>query len=255
MKKIIIIILLFISIPCFAWDFESAISGYEPVYFLFGDMQDQVLFQISAKYNLIYPSKIGAYAAYTQQSWWHLYDSSSPFNETNYQPELFWLIDRENKDIFFNNFKYIDYIRISPICHKSNGEDKDRNRSINSSYVKVQLSNRGYYIFGLSGKLFCLYGLASENSDIRDYKGFFEGEFFIKNRSKTVKYFDKEKVYFKYGGNFITKKGWFESGLRLRLITSKIQPYLLLQFWHGYGESLINYNKKETNFRVGITFQ
>lgn len=48
--------------------------------------------------------------------------------------------------------------------------------------------------------------------------------------------------------------GWIEAGLLIRPFNSVIKPYLLFQFYHGYGETLIGYDKSYTRFRLGMTF-
>ena len=126
MKKFmyVIAILIFFFLAMFAAygkEYESPMSMYKDNYFIAGGTDDQVKFQVSAKYNIFYPANIGVYVAYSQTSWWKLYDYSSPFYESNYMPEAFW--EFTSGDNCFNNYKmpYVDYIRISPIYHRSNG--------------------------------------------------------------------------------------------------------------------------------------
>lgn len=252
MKKFLMCVFLIIPQLLFSQIYESPITSYKSNYFLFGNMNDQALFQLSMKYNLLYPSKYGIFAGYTQKAWWKLYDASSPFDEFNHEPELFFVF--KNKNNFLNkNLGIIDYIQFSPICHKSNGEDGNKSKSINTIYNKIQISYGKRYNIGTSLKLFAYYN--KEEKDINKYTGYYINEIFLKMKSKTIKYFDKEKFYIRHGFNFNSMKGWMESGLKARLITSRIQPYLFIQLFHGYGESMINYNKKETNIRIGITFK
>src|SRR4030065_248977 len=68
----------------------EAISEYKPTYIIAGDKESQVKYQVSLKYALVYPYNSGVYFAYTQLSKWNIYDRSSPFKESNYQPSIFW---------------------------------------------------------------------------------------------------------------------------------------------------------------------
>lgn len=245
---------LFIPSLLIANQYEEPMSIYKSNYFISGDKEDQVKFQLSIKYNLVYPSKLGIYAGYTQLAWWKLYDKSSPFDEFNHEPELFLLF--KNNDNFLNyNMGIIDYIQISPICHKSNGESGDLSRNINTYYSKIQISYGKRYNVGTNLTFHQYYSKAKQNKDIQDYSGYYSHEVFFQVRSRSVNFFDKEKIYFKHGMNFEKRKGWLETGIKLRIITSKIQPYFLFQVFHGYGESMIYYNVKDTRIRLGFTFE
>jgi outer membrane phospholipase A len=51
---------------------------------------------------------------------------------------------------------------------------------------------------------------------------------------------------------FDASKGWLEAGLKFRMLLRSIQPHIYILLFHGYGESMINYNKKTTAIRAGI---
>ena len=111
------------------------------------------------------------------------------------------------------------------------------------------------YNFGLVAKIFNYYNKSSKNRDIEKYQGYAEGELFFQLKSRTVEYFDKEKIYVKGGGSIEDRKGWIEGGIRVRCITTVFQPFLFVQVYHGYAEKLVDYNKKDTAIRAGITFE
>ena len=254
MKKAILFLILMYSTAGMASVFQTAIQPYQPVYFVAGDKEDQVKFQVSAKYSLIFPSTIGLYAAYTQKAWWKLYDESSPFYEFNHEPELFWIF--ESKKNFMNlDTGYLDYFQVAPIYHKSNGRDGEGSRSINCYYARAQFSVGEVYNFGIVAKIFGYYSKAIENKDIEKYQGYVEGEAFFQLKSRAVEYFDKEKIYIKGGGSISDRKGWIEGGIRVRIVTTVFQPFFFVQAYHGYAEKLIDYNKKDTAIRAGITFE
>ena len=255
MKQVIILLcIMLIATLAFAHTYESPMQLYHANYFILGDEQDQVKFQVSAKYNLIYPSNIGVWVAYTQKAFWHLYDSSAPFWEFNHEPEVFWCFESK-KNIFNVDTGLLDYIQLSPWYHKSNGRDGEESRSMNLYYAEIQLSVGQVYNVGVMGKVFAYHDVSSKNKDIEDYLGKCEGMIFFQLKSKTVEYFDKEKIYIKGGGNVDTKKYWVEGGAKVRLLTTLFQPFLYVQVFHGYGEAMVNYNKKDTAVRVGLTFE
>lgn len=253
MRKIIAIVLIFLATQGFAKEFESPMSPYQDNYIIAGDSDDQVKFQFSAKYNLFYPFNSGLYFGYTQRSFWKLYDDSSPFVETNYMPEGFYRFESGNNSFKDYVIPYIDYIQVSPIAHKSNGRDGLDSRSINIYYGQIQFSKGEVVNVGANVKVFGYYNKAKENADINDYNKNYEADIFIKLRSKTVLYLDKEELHLKFGGNPMDK-GWFAVEARVRILSTYVQPKLFFQYREGYDEFMINYNEKTKSIRVGVIF-
>ena len=254
MKKTFIslcIILVSITVLAEQKEYENPMSTYHENYFIMGDENDQTKFQVSAKYALFYPSKVGLYAGYTQRSLWNTYDKSTPFAETNYMPEMFYRIENNN-NLFDWNLVIIDYIQLSPIFHKSNGRDGLDSRGINTYYGQIQLSYGEVYNIGVNIKGFNYYTKSKKNSDIEDYQGYYEADVFFKLRSKNVQYLDKEELHVKFGSG--KDKGWVCGEMSFRILTTYVQPKLFIQVYHGYGEWIIDYNKKDTTIRAGLVF-
>lgn len=236
----------------FGAEYENPMSTYHDNYFVAGDVEDQVKIQLSAKYNLFYPSHAGAYFGYEQMSNWFVYKGRDTFY-TMYQPEAFYRFE-SGKNIFKDYvISGVDYIQFSPIKHCSTGVEGEDHRSINQAYGQIQLSVGEVYNVGINLKGFRYYTRDEQNRDINDYKKFYEAEAFFKIRSKTVEYLDKEEVKVKITGNPIGK-GSIEGTLTFRLISSKIQPRLFVQYFRGYGEFMVNYNKKSEAIRAGFVF-
>lgn len=251
MRKFIYVFLICIfSVNIYA-DYESPMTKYKDNYFIAGN--EDVKFQVSAKYNIFYPFDSGIYFGYTQKSWWKIYDSSSPFYETNYMPEAF--IQFESGRNMFGDavIPGIDYIKVSPIFHKSNGQDEADNRSLNLYYGEIQVSAGDIVNIGASGKVFGYYNKAKENYDINKYNKNYEANIFIKLKSKNVQYLDKEELNIRFAGN-PAGNGWYEVEFKVRILTTYVQPKLFFQFRNGYDEFLINYNEKHKSFRAGLVF-
>lgn len=254
MKRIIIsLCIMLISITVFAEkkEYENPMSTYHENYFIIGDEDDQTKFQVSVKYALLFPSKIGFYVGYTQRSLWKTYDKSSPFAETNYMPEMFYRFESK-QNIFDWNLGIIDYIQVSPIFHKSNGRDGLDSRGINTYYGQIQVSYGEVYNIGINIKGFNYYTKSKKNSDIEDYQGYYEADVFFKLKSKSVQYLDKEEFHVKFGSG--KDKGWVCGEMSFRILTTYVQPKLFIQVYHGYGEWIIDYNKKDTTIRAGLVF-
>lgn len=253
-KSILIILMCIISLNIYAKEYQNPMTPYQDNYFISGDeKEDQVKFQFSAKYNLLYPFNTGIYFGYTQLSYWKIYDKSSPFSETNYMPEAFYLFESGNN--IFNDYiiPYVDHIKLSPFFHRSTGMDDYRNRSENKYYGEIQLSTGDVYNIGARGKIFGYYQKALENKDINDYHKNYQAEVFFKIRSKKVLYLDKEEISVTWGGN-PSDKGYYRVQIAFRLLTTYIQPRIFVQYYKGYDEFMINYNQKTEAIRAGFIF-
>lgn len=242
MKKLIILFILLIPFKFFAL---NAIKPFYPTYIITGDKENQTKFQTSFRYNLIYPYESGIGLACNILAHWNVYDKSSPFKELNYNPMIF--IERTN------DLKYLDFYRIIPYSHFSNGLDGEASRSIESGAVEMQLSHTiGYLNFGIRERFTCFYKLARQNLDYKRYRGNFETEVFAKIKSR-LGFLSHEKIYFK--GEFTKRYYWLETGLSSRIITTKFRPHIYIQYFQGYSEFLLNYNQKTQAIRGGFIFE
>jgi len=258
-KKIMfIIVIVFCFSIIYAEDvekektYESPMSLYNQNYIIAGNSQDQVKIQFSAKYSLLYPGNTGLYLGYTQLSNWFVYKSRDTFI-TMYAPEAIFRFD--SGDNQFDNYKipYVDYIQISPICHNSTGVEGDIHRSINVYYAQAQVSVGEVINIGANGKYFRYYDVNYRNPDINDYKKNYSAGIFLKIKSKTVNYLDKEELHFKFGGN-PRGKGFYCIEAQFRILTSRIQPKFFCSYYNGYDEFMMYYNKHTKSFRAGLTF-
>jgi phospholipase A1 len=214
-------------------------------YIIFGNSDDQVKAQLGFKYEVIKESEL--FLAYSQYVFWDLYNLSSPITEVNLNPEVFW-----------NYGNNIDYFRLGFYEHKSNGRDGLSSRSWNRSYIQYQTSFGNSVNVGVNIKSFYMWGIADENEDIVDYTGYYEAEVFfrfLKTGSNSLT--DKEELYIRGGTGkgsfgFDYKKGWLEAGVRFRMLFKAIQPDFYIQLFSGYGEKLVDYNKKDFSVRAGF---
>jgi outer membrane phospholipase A len=253
MKKLFIIILLsFISIGLYAKEKEEVMTAYKDNYFLFGDMTHQTKWQLSAKFNLIYPSDIGLYGGYTQLTKWMVYGNRDKM-DSMYMPELLWKFE-SGKNVF-NDFviPYIDFLQFSPIQHCSTGVETADHRSMDIYYGQIQASIGEVYNFGFNAKVFGYYDKNENNKDINKYKKNYEADVFFKLKSKTVEYLDKEEFHCKFTGNPLGNGSFTLEG-KFRILTARVQPKIFIQYCRGYNEFFIDYNKKDQVVRAGLVF-
>jgi len=231
---------------------ETSIRPHKENYFIAGE--DDVKFHISLKVNLLYPSATGLYFAYSEKAFWNIYDNSAPFREFNHNPEVFYMLE-QNNNIFGNSDLWIiDHIILAPYEHISNGKDGEASRGLDRYYGEIQISIGEIWNSGIRAKVFNFYKTSSKNKDIDQYIGHYEGEFFIRRLCSNDPNISFHKLYIKGGTDDNFKRGWVESGLIVTLLSDIIQPKLFINVFSGYCESLIDYNKKDTQIRAGLLF-
>jgi len=215
------------------------------------------------KYN-VFP----AYFAYTQKSLWNEGKQSMPFEETNYNPELF--LDYPVNAAIFGRFKLRNIV-IGPMEHESNGLAGSQSRSWNRQYVMIKLGLEAkeklevtnsflsdkalmyvklWHASSYSGQDDYLHSVGS-NSKFLDYMG--QGELGVSVRN------------FLWGGSLgdhqldirtpifhDNNKNSFVFELRQRLPDLNFALYL--QYWYGYGETLMRFDQFGRRGFAGLSF-
>jgi len=209
----------------------------------FDDTEAQ--FQISIKVPLGVDlfDTFDIYAAYTNRSFWQVYNSdiSSPFRETNHEPEA-WVQFTPDWEIFgfrnaANAFGFV---------HQSNGRGGVLSRSWNRVYANF-VFQRGNFALGFKPWIRISEDAEfDDNPDITDYLGHYELRagykwnnhlFSVMSRNNLESGFDRGAV---------------ELGWSFPLWT---YPYMkgYIQYFRGYGESLIDYNQHVNRIGIGIS--
>jgi len=177
---------------------------------------------------------------YTQLSFWQAYNSSlsSPFRETNYEPELGLSFNTD-----FDVLGLRNRIFTLGFAHHSNGRSEPLSRSWNRLWTSLVLE-RGNFVLQLRPWYRIPEDAADDdNPDIENFYG--RGEIL-------AGYKDGEYLYsLLLRNNFRTHDN--RSGVELDWtfpIGKRVRG--LLQFYTGYGESLIDYNVRTQ--RLGIGF-
>ncbi len=194
-------------------------------------------FQLSIRqrlFNSVMPFNTQLMLIYTQKSFWDIYQESSPFKDSNYNPGLLL-----TKPIIDDN-KMKGVVSFS-LEHESNGRDSLDSRSWN--YFTIS----GTYFFNynswIQAKLW--HGKISEdNADLADYRGY--GLLALNYRSKDDRF--TASFVFNPTKNF-SANTQFELSYQLN---KRANQSLFFQWYNGYGESLLDYNAYTSMIRVGI---
>ena len=197
-------------------------------------------FQISLAKPLFYDVfglRESLVAAYTQTSWWQITKTSAPFRETNYQPEIF---------LNFASPKYLEKIGVKNLkfglLHESNGRDGTNSRSWNRAYVQ------GDFVYGdltISPRVWSVIGEKNDNKEILNYIGHGDLRLSYKLNDQIFSLMLRNNLHF-----YKTNKGAAEISYMFPIFSSGVYGYL--QYFTGYGESLIDYDRHTD--KVGLGF-
>ena len=189
------------------------------------------------------------YLSYSQKSFWQIYTKSSPFRETNYNPEAF---------VVFPIFSDISGFKLRSIkfslAHLSNGQGNksvlpngnvvNRSRSINYIYTDIAFQNDTLLTDFTLMTPYLGAGDLSDNPDIMDYLGYTAVKF---------TYFKGKNMFTLMGrGNLVTRRGAIEFTYSHPILKTK--TYFYAKIFSGYMESLIDYNHEVTKFSIGFAF-
>ena len=211
----------------------------------YNEMQTEAVFQMSAKHRIF---NTRFYFAYTQISFWQAYDhdNSAPFRETNYNPEIFYRF----KTSSYGSGRYGADVGIE---HESNGQRVPASRSWNLLYFSPH-----YYTSDFLIKLKLRYRIpedekespdspeGDDNPDITDYLGYTDASLYYR-------FWDTHLLHLKLRGFIGHGRGNATITYSFPIPRTHLS-YLCVRLFHGYGESLVDYNEKLTRFGVGVMF-
>ena len=205
-----------------------------------GQKSVETKFQISLAKPLFYDVfglRESLVAAYTQTSWWQITKRSSPFRETNYQPEIF---------LNFASPKYLEKIGIQNLkfglLHESNGRDGSKSRSWNRAYVQ---SDFVYGNFSVSPRVWSVIGEKNDNKEILNYIGHGDVRLSYNLNDHIFSLMLRNNLHFDK-----TNKGAAELSYMFPIFSTGVYGYL--QYFTGYGESLIDYNRHTDKIGLGF---
>jgi phospholipase A1 len=206
-----------------------------------GLAHSELVFQLGFKLKLAenaFNKPVDVWFGYTQNSFWQAsnHKASSPFRETNYQPELM-IVTPLNFSVLGMNARLFNL----GIVHQSNGQSSTLSRSWNRVYAQVGLEREGWTVMGRVWKRINESASSDDNPDIVNYMG--HGDVNVTYRHNGNDY----SALLRH--NFSTGRGAVQLSWAWPL-AGHFKGYT--QVFSGYGQSLIDYNYYQNVVGLGL---
>lgn len=202
-----------------------------------------VKFQISIAQKLtrsVLPWHTYIFLMYTQKTFWNVFEKSLPMHDLNFNPGIGW------SKPFFNKDRYVGKLTLL-LEHESNGRDSIQSRSWNRISIGGSVLIEPWIM--VHGKVWIPIIDGQNNRDILNYCGIYQTGVEIATQDRK----------FIWDITFVKRKGWnlnfntiFEFSWRFH---KKSNQYFFLQYYNGYGESLLDYNQFHSRLRAGIVIK
>ena len=211
-------------------------------YIIVGD--DDAKLQFSFKYRPL--RDIPLFIAYSNLIIWDVYADSQPYQDINFNPELFYRFGGQEEGVFSLDLGY---------WHDSNGKDAADSRSWDRVFLRA---NSFFSLWGIDlywmTSLYNSLSKGANNTDISEYLGFWETSFYATRLlGRDRENLDLELILRSGEHGRVLQRGSVTLGAKYRLQTApRFNPYLYLQYFNGYAESMFFYNQRSEEMRFGI---
>lgn len=233
------------------FDNQPYFGLYKDNYFIFGpaigpkmtDKNTNVKFQISVAQRLTkttLPLGTYLYLFYSQKVFWNVLENSMPMTDLNFNPGVGLA-----KPLFVKN-RFIGRV-ILCLEHESNGRDGDASRSWNkislgaNIMIDPQLTVHGKFWIPIVDGM--------NNKDILDYSGIYQVGLQASSTNRR----------FNVGVTLVKRRGWnlnYNTIVELSYrLWRRDNQFLFMQYYNGYGEGMLEYNKFHSQLRVGIVIK
>lgn len=201
----------------------------------------QLSFKIKAMEGVFGHDNVDLWFGFTSTSFWQAYNASisAPFRETNYEPEAM-LVFRTNYGIGDFRGRFINL----GLAHQSNGQSGGLSRSWNRVYTQFGFERDNLALLIRPWVRLPETDGNDDNPDIEDFMG--HGDVLAVYRKGRNAYSLLLRNNLKSSDN----RGAFKLNWSFPL-HGRLKGYV--QYFNGYGESLIDYNHKQQSFGLGVS--
>ncbi len=223
---------------------ERSFGLHNPNYIVAG--KDDLKLQFSFKYQVMQKSNF--YFGYTQIMFWDVYKYSKPFRDINFNPEFFYRFEIKGRHLGHVDVGYL---------HTSNGKGGQESRSLDRPYIRwtSYLYQENIKILS-SLRVYAVTNVDDTNRNIRDYAGYWDLTLYALNLTSSShgEGLDLGLNIFAGREGYNFDKGGVTASLRYSFKPLKFNPDILLQYYRGYLENLLEYEKKVERLRLGLMF-
>ncbi|MEO0499509.1 MAG: phospholipase A [Pseudomonadota bacterium] len=231
-------------------------SPYRPIYALFGTDPINAKIQFGFKYALVDPDGPsaqkfdflrGIYFGYTQTMFWDLGLPSEPFRSIDFKPELFY---RYRSDLAISQAENAIFNVQAGVLHQSNGEDEAESIRFNQFYAEqsVNLSAFGNFRLTVAPRALFYFADEEDNPDIEDFYGHTSLRLTLAEPDGLrVQGFVRGFIGTDRGAGQVDVSHPFSLGF-----LDELNFRAHAQFFTGFGENLTEFDKRSTEFRIGI---
>ncbi|MBD5190151.1 MAG: phospholipase A [Bacteroidales bacterium] len=202
-----------------------------------------VKFQLSIAQRLTkttLPLNSYLFIAFSIKAMWNVFENSLPMRDLNFNPGLGWSFPFFSKGRYAGKFTFM-------IEHESNGRDGEESRSWNKiSFAGSTLVNEWLMVHS---KFWIPIVDGENNRDILKYSGIYQGGLAVTTPNQR----------FGWALTLVKRKGWnlnFNTILEFNWrIFPKDNEYFFVQYYNGFGECMLDYNKFHSRIRVGMVIK
>ncbi|MDO4696229.1 MAG: phospholipase A [Neisseria sp.] len=213
-----------------------------------GQKRTEAKMQVSFKTKVIedlFGTRADLWFGYTQKSDWQVWSQgkkSAPFRNSDYAPEMLLTQPVKAQLPLRGKLRMLG----AGFVHESNGQSRPESRSWNRAYAMVGMEwGRLTVMPRIWIRMFDAKGDKDDNPDIVKYMGYGDLRMFYRfNKRHTL------TGMLRY--NPASGKGAAEAAYTFPL-KGKLKAYV--RGFHGYGESLVDYNHKQTGIGFGLMFR
>jgi phospholipase A1/A2 len=234
--------------------FSTHMSFYEPIYFILGNYP-AAEYQFSLKYKVLdvkgdWDPLTHLYFAYTQTSFWDVFSKNPAFYDTSYKPSGFLYYP----DVFQNNFFQLDLQFGGE--HESNGRGGALERSMNTIYLQPTATlDLPYNLqFSLQPRAWVYIYVGDNNPNMDDYHGYADLRAALTWLDPNS--VEKIQVSMKFTLGDDGSHAGLLYDLRFNLagvpVLRKFNPSIQVQYFTGYGQTLLQYNQTSYALRAGL---
>ena len=240
-------------------EFIHHFAPYEPMYFVGGTKAPNIKFQFSVRYRILNPEGPlatqnewlkGFNVAYSQTSLWDFSNPDQPFfYDSSYRPEFFYYMESLPRLKLPEGWQAGSQFGIG---HESNGLHDPDHRSLNTIYIRptFTVSDPSSDLFLTVAPKFYYYiaGLKL-NPDMAKFRGYCDMRVVFGQRDGL-----QLATIGRVGSDFNKWSGQFDLTYPLtKILGGNVDVSIDAQYFIGFGDTLLEYNKRSNIFRIGLS--